>query len=189
MTLGELIDRVQALLGCDASDAFKVAQEIHTAGREDYSDEVIQYAAAKLGVRGEKFEHIGIEDEAPTPLPELSMDPAVVLREVYLACPRMLIADDEGKTHIPRLGRAPQEEQHAIDPEWLEQVPEEMRVLLLSVDVFNATAEVVMYDEANGVDRKLPPIDLTRFTDGRELGEALDVLGSRIPKYLAADWN
>lgn len=189
MTIGELIDHVHGLLGCDFQDAIRVAQELYAEGRADYPDEVIQYAAAKLGVRGEKFDHIGVEDEPAAPLPELSMDPAVVLREVYLACPRMLIADEQGKTHIPRIGRAPQEEQHAIDPEWLEQVPEEMKVLLLSVDVFNAQAEVVMYDEANGVDRVLPRIDLTRFADGQELYEALEVLGSRIPKYLAADWN
>lgn len=186
MTLGELIDRVQLLVGCSPQDAFRVASELHVDGRTDYSDDVIKYAAVKLSVGAAEQDE---DAPAPTPLPEISMNPAEVLREVYLACPRCVPADDDGKVHLPKIGRAPVEEQHEIDPEFLEGIPEHVRVLLLDLNVFNAEANVVFYDEANGVDRRMPPIDLTRFESMDELGDALDVLLKRLPRVIAADWN
>lgn len=188
MTLGELLDLVERTLGCDAADAFRVAKEIHVDGREEYSEDVIRYAAAKLGVEA-NGQGEGPVQEPPTPMPEMTMDPAEVLRQVYLMCPRLVPADEEGNVHMPVIGRAPQEEAHAIDPEFLEQLPEEIRVLLMELDVINGTANVVLYDEANGVDRRLPPIDLARFNSAEALNEALDVMLRRLPKYLAADWN
>lgn len=186
MSLGELVDKVMALLGCDAADAFKVAQTLYSPEREDYSDDVIAYAGANLGVKAEAGEEPAPPD---APLAEITMDPAEVLRQVYLMCPRLVPADEDGKVHMPVIGRAPQEEAHAIDPAFLEQLPEEIRVLLMELDVMNGTANVVLYDEANGVDRRLPPIDLTRFTSSEALHEALGVMLKRLPKYLAADWN
>lgn len=187
MSLGELVDRVIELLGCDAAEAFKVAQELHAPDREDYSDDVIRYAAAKLGVEA------GGGDEPvqapPTPMPEMTMDPAEVMRQVYLMCPRLVPADEHDNVHIPKIGRAPVEEQNAIPQEILDEIPEEWRVLLLQLDVFNAQANVVFYDEANGVDRRMPPIDLERFESGEQVREALDVLLKRLPRILAADWN
>lgn len=187
MTLGHLIDRVMTLLGCDADDAFKVAQEVYTPGRDDYSDDVLRYAANKLGVAGTPEDEQ--EPVQTAPMPEMTMDPAEVLREVYLACPRCVPADEAGNVHVPKIGRAPQEEQHAIPEELLEQLPEHVRVLLLDLDVLNAQANVVLYDEANGVDRRMPPIDLARFQSGAELHQALEVLLKRLPQVLAADWN
>lgn len=185
MTLGELIDHAMTVLGCDADDGFKVAQEVYSPGRGDYSDDVLRYAAERLGVA----QPAEGEPVQTTPLPEMTMDPAEVLRQVYLACPRCVPADDDGKVHLPKIGRAPVEEQHQIPQEFLDQLPEEVRVLLIDLDVVNGTAEIILYDEANGVDRKLPPIDLARYKSGEELHEAIGVLLRRLPRVLAADWN
>ena len=184
MTLGELIDHITNVLGLEAADAFKVAQEVYSPARADYSEDVLRYAATKLGVLSEP-----VQTAPPTPMPEMTLDPAEVLREVYLMCPRLVPADDDGKVHLPRIGRAPQDEDHQIPAHLLEQLPEHVRVLLFDLDVVNAEANVVFYDEANGVDRRMPPIDLTRYHSGEELHEALDVLLRRLPSILAADWN
>lgn len=188
MSLGELLDLVERTLGCDAADAFRVAKEIHVDGREEYSEDVIRYAAVKLGVEA----HVAGDEPVqapPSPMPEVTMDPAEVLREVYLACPRCVPADADGKVHMPEIGRAPQEEQHAIPAEILDGLPEHVRLLLMEIDVFNGEVTAVFYDKANGVDRKMPPIDLTRFNSAEQLNEALDVLLRRLPRIIAADWN
>lgn len=184
MTLGELIDRITSLLGLEGEDAFKVAQEVYSPGRADYSEDILRYAATKLGLLSEP-----VQTAPATPMPEMTMDPAEVLREVYLMCPRLVPADEDGKVHIPKLGRAPQDEEHKIPEELLEQLPEDVRVLLFSLDVFNGTADVTFYDEANGVDRTMPTIDLTRYGSADALNEAITTLLGRMPKYLAADWN
>lgn len=187
MSLGELIDRVMTLLGCDADAAFKVAQEVYSPGRDDYSDDVLRYAANAVGVGEDEGEEP--VQTAPEMMPEMTMDPVEVLRQVYLACPRCVPADEDGKVHVPRIGRAPQEEQHAIPQEILDELPDHVKLLLMQIDVFNAEANVVFYDEANGVDRRMPAIDLTRYGSGEDLRAGIDALLSRIQRVVAADWN
>lgn len=184
MTLGELIDRVMALTGADAPEAMQVANTLWQGDR-DYTDSEIQYAAQHLGI-GASEEPV---QTVQTPMPEMTMDPAEVLRQVYLACPRLVPADEDGKTHIPRVGRAPQEEQHALPEELLAGLPEHIKVLLMKVDVIEGTMTPVFYDEANGVDRALGSIDLTRYSTPEQLEAALTVLLKRLPRVLSSDWN
>lgn len=186
MTLGELIDHVLLHMGCESGEAMQIANTLWQGDR-DYTDSEIEYVAASLGIDRPGDEPV--QTEPSTPMPEMTMDPADVLRQVYLACPRLVPADEDGKVHIPRIGRAPQEEQHAIPEEFLAGLPEHVKVLLLSVNIIDGTMTPVFYDEANGVDRALGSIDLTRFSTPEQLNAALDVLLKRLPRVLASDWN
>ena len=71
----------------------------------------------------------------------------------------------------------------------LDALPEHIRVLIGHVSVFEGTVTFTLYDEANDVDRFIGPIDLTRFADGEQLREAIEVLIGRLGRVLAADFN
>lgn len=188
MTLGELIDRVMEVTSLDAPGAMDVANMLWQ-GERDYTENEILYAAA--GVQAQVKQDAG-ETVEHTPLPEMTLDPAEVLRQVYLACPRLVPADDEGKVHVPRIGRAPKEQQdlpQEVIDEFLADLPDYVKLLLLRIDVIEGTMTPVFYDEANDVDRALGSIDLTRFDTPEQLNEALDVLLRRLPRVLASDWN
>lgn len=185
MSLGQLVDKVMEVLGMDVDGAMKVAQELYVPNREDYSEDVIRYAADKLGVTLEPE----TEPEPATPVPHMTMDPAEVLRQVYLACPRCVPADGEGNVHVPVIGRAPIDEEYEIPAELLDSLPEHVRVLVMDVNVMNGEVSLVLYDEANGVDRRMPPIDLTVYDTPEKFHGAIDTLLGRLPRILASDSN
>ena len=92
--------------------------------------------------------------------------------------------------HAP-VGRAPKESVFYSDElrAQLDALPEHIRVLIGHVSVFEGTVTFTLYDEANDVDRFIGPIDLTRFADGEQLREAIEVLIGRLGRVLAADFN
>lgn len=196
MTRGELLDKVIAHTGLGADDAMKVVNELWGAERA-YTDAGIDYAVEKLGLA---------RDVKPsTPEPHMTMDAAEVLLQVNRVMPRLVplqrdIEIDgavvkgvhpDGVTHIPRVGRAPKESvfyDESLRAE-IEALPEEIRVLIGSVDVIAGSVTFTLYDEANDIDHKIGPIDLTHFTSADEFRSAIDTLLSRLPRVLAADFN
>ena len=180
MTFGELVDKVIDITGLEPTDAAKVAGELFGAERA-YTDAGIRYAAEKLGLSAEPV-------QAPaqrTPEKQMTMNPAEVLAEVYRCCPRVL-------THtMPKVGRAPKESVFYDDDlqAQIDALPEHIRVLIGGVNIVDGTITFTLYDEANDLDRTIGPIDLSRFTDGDELHEAIGVLIGRLARVLAADFN
>lgn len=181
----ELVERVKGITGLNSRAASAVAMSLSdTKGDEAvFSATDIAAEAEKLGY---EVERKGKDPRPPNaPLPELSLDPAVVLAQVYEHCPRVLTPE------VPRIGRAPKESvfydedlQAAIDA-----LPEEIRLLIAGVDLVNGQVNVRLYDEANDLDREIGPIDLTRYSSGRELEQALRVLIGRLPRVLSSDFN
>lgn len=134
-------------------------------------------------------EQMGYEFERPKGLrvppaiaPHMTMDPAEVLDGVYENCPRVLCEQ------MPRLGRAP-DEFRDVTNDLLEQLPEEARLMVVKIDVFEGKATFWLRDEANSIDRPIGPIDVTRYSSERALGEAFTELAKRLDRVLAADWN
>lgn len=123
-------------------------------------------------------------DEGPEIAPEVSMDAAVVLAEVYENCPRVLMAN------FPSIGRAPSEiEANEEIMDQLNQLPDEIRALLVKVNLADEQLTVWLRDEANDVDRPIGPIDLRRYKSGEQLHQAINVLLRRLPLVLRADSN
>lgn len=118
------------------------------------------------------------------------MDPATVMEQVYWMCPRLTPADDDGKVHIAKLGRAPEEaRQYEGLAELIDEMPDEMKAVLVKIDMFEGAATFWLRDGANEIDRPIGPIDLSAYDSERALMEAMTVLMKRIDKVLAADWN
>jgi hypothetical protein len=188
MTRGELLDLVIEQTGLGAEDAMRVVSELWGAERA-YTPAGIDYAVEKLGLKS--------EPKAPaTPAPHMTMDPAQVLLEVNRVLPRMIpLQPDgvhaEGIVHVPRIGRAPKDSVFYDESlrAQIEALPEEIRVLIGSVDVFAGAVTFTLYDEANDIDHRIGPIDLTHFTTADEFKSAIDTLLSRLPRVLAADFN
>jgi hypothetical protein len=177
MTLGELIDRVLHVTGLDPPDAMRLANELWQ-GERDYTNREIAYAASKIATG---------EPEAPTPEPEMTLDPAEVLAQVYKLCPRVLCQ------HVPRLGRAPKDSrffrEQDVD-ELLAGLPDETKLLIGAFDLVNGRLTITMYDEANDLDRDVGPLDLARYRSSEELDAAIRVLVSRLQsRVLPADFN
>ena len=187
MTFGELLDKIVRVTGLTPEDAIKVAQELYGAERA-YTEAGIRYATERLFGTDEP-----VQAPAPrTPEPQMTMDPAEVLSEVYRACPRCLPKQDgQERVFLPRVGRAPKDSVFYDDDlrAQIDALPEEIRVLIGNVSIFDGTVTFTLYDEANDVDRTIGPIDLTRFHSGAELREAIEVLIGRLHRVLAADWN
>lgn len=181
----ELVSRVKAITGLSGREASVVAMELtEEEPGVVFSAADIARKAKELGYDFEQPE--GAQDERKSaPAAEVTMDPAIVLAEVYRSCPRVLTAE------LPRVGRAPKdsvfydaEVQAAID-----SLPEEIRVLIAGVDLLNGQVTIELYDEANDVDRKIGPIDLSRYSSARALQDAIHVLIGRLPRVLTADFN
>jgi hypothetical protein len=182
--LDQLATRVVELTGLNERAAAVVAQSLieQDAGRV-YSAADIVRAAEELGYEFDKPERPNAE--ANTPGPEITMDAAEVLAQVYRACPRVLTQE------VPRVGRAPKDSVF-YDAElqaMIDSLPEEIRLLIAGIDLVNGQVNVTLYDEANDVDRTIGPIDLTRYGSVRALEEALRVLLGRLPRVLSSDFN
>ena len=60
---------------------------------------------------------------------------------------------------------------------------------LTALDLNAMQATVWIYDEANGIDRPIGPIDLTRYSGPQAFQEGLGALMARARFVLTADWN
>lgn len=190
MTLGELIDKVMADTGLDAPRAMQVATELYTPDREEpYTNREIVYAATRLGLMDED------DPLQPTPATaeeavardqgELLTDPGEILAEVARVMPRVMVNE------FPRIGKRPKDRELPPDVEdMIAELPEEVRLLILDIDLFGAEASITLYDEANDVDRVVGPIDLSRYESGDALRTAITTLLTRLQsKVLRADHN
>lgn len=183
----ELVGRIEAITGLNRRACAVVATSL-SAGANEIWDSEHEFSAAqivreaeRLGYEFDKPE--GVADDRPdTPEPEMSMDPAQVLAEVYMTMPRVRCE------HMPTIGKAP-EELRNLAPELVEQLPEDVRAMLVKIDVLEGKATFWVYDEANQIDRPIGPIDVSRFETGHELQQAFEVLVRRLQKVLAADFN
>lgn len=176
----ELIIRVQRLTGLGGRDAAKVAFDLD----DDPKPQDIIDKARELGYEVEKLH----EDATPVATAafagEVSMNPAEVLSEVYMLSPRVLCQ------HVPKIGRVPDEaRQYEGIEEIVDGLPEEMKLLLVKIDLTEGHATFWLKDEANDVDRPIGPIDLTRYDSDTALVEAFETLLGRLPRVLAADFN
>lgn len=196
MTFGDLIDRVMAVAGVPPDAAYTVANDLWTAaGSPDDMDEPptvgnIVDAARKLGVdvdvqASERSQAAEGEPAERVPLPELTMDPAEVLAEVYKKCPRVMAFE------TPRLGQVPDEarEKFPQEIEELLDLDDEVKAMIGKFDLFENTLTFTVRDEANDIDREIGPIDLGRFRNTKALERGLNVFVDRLGKNLAADMN
>lgn len=178
----ELVDRVKALTGLESRDAFRVADALDA---DLVSAPDIVEKAIELGFDIERKHD---PDAAPVndqPLPEISTNPVEVLAAMYRECPRVLAHN------VPVVGRVPKESLFYDEDvqEMLKALPENLRLLIGSIDIYNGTLTVTLYDEANDLDRKIGPIDLERFDTQDQLETAIRVLLGRLHLVLAADSN
>jgi hypothetical protein len=181
-SFGELVDRVIALTELDPADATEVAKELWSHGDEFTSAEIVDCARA-LGYDVERKHAVKTDADAPLG-PDISFDPAIVLSEVYENSPRVLCSE------MPKLGRAPAELlNHAELASDLEDLPEDIRAMLVTIDLFEGRATYWLRDEANNIDRPIGPIDLRRYDDASALVDALMDLFKRLPLVLTADFN
>lgn len=183
-----LLERVKSLTGLAGRDAAKVAFEFDDPTA--VSPQEIVEKAIELGFEVER-KHGQAPVVAATPMPEMTMNPAEVLSEVYMVMPRVL------STEYPKIGRAPAELQQ-LDPDFVDGLPEEVKALLVKIDMFEGAATFWMRDEANDVDRPIGPINLDRWIDAEtdspeqameKLTEAFLTLLRRIDKVITADFN
>lgn len=176
----QLVERIEALTGLNRRAATCVALSLEDRDANgDWSAADIVHEATALGYEFEKRDVKGEQGEQ-TFAAEVSMDPATVLAEIYENSPRVLSAN------MPAIGRAPTEIQEHVEEL---DLPEDVKALLVKVDMFEGKATLWLRDEANEVDRPIGPIDLTRYTDGNALHQAFEALLKRLPKVLAADFN
>lgn len=138
--------------------------------------------AERLGYDFERPEGVTVEEDEQVFAPEVSMDPGVVQAAVYEITPRAFC------TELPKLGKAP-DELRELAPELADQLPDEVRAMLIKIDVFEGKATFWVYDEANEIDRAIGPIDLTRYESADALNEAFGTLMRRVGRVLSADFN
>jgi hypothetical protein len=182
-----LLERVKSLTGLAGRDAAKVAFEFEDPTAVS-PQEIVEKAIA-LGFDVER-KHGQRAVAAATPIAEMTMNPAEVLSEVYMVMPRVLCQS------YPKIGRAPTELQE-LDPEFLDGLPEDVKALLVKIDMFEGAATFWLRDEANDVDRPIGPIDLNRWIADddtpeqamEKLNEAFLTLLKRVNKVITADWN
>lgn len=173
----ELLARVQALTGLGGREAAQVAFAFDDDD-EPKPQEIVD-KAIELGFDVERKHG---RTKTGTFAAEMTMDPAEVLSEVYLVCPRVLMQN------VPKMGRAPAEAQQHF-PELMAELPDEIKVLLVKIDMLEGAATFWIRDEANDVDRPIGPIDIRRYDSEHALEEAFNVLLQRMNKVLAADCN
>lgn len=178
----QLVARVKNLTGLNSRAASVVAASF---AEDDEYPTAAQIVAKtnELGYDVPDKPRAGDEPEIAI-APEVSMDPATVLAEVYEHCPRVLMAN------FPAIGRAPSELQANEEiMDQLNELPDEVRALLVKVDLADERMTVWLRDEANDVDRPIGPIDLRRYKTGEQLHQAIHTLLRRLPLVLRADSN
>lgn len=186
----ELMERVKALTGLTGRDAAQVAFALD----DDPRPQEIIDAAIELGYDVERLH--GQEPREPDPLGSgICMDPATVLTEVFMVVPTCIpvrhdAAGEVMPIEIPVMGRAPQEaERHEEIAEMLDDLPEDIRAMLVKIDLMEGAATFWVRDEANEIDRPVGPIDITAYPSGEALQRAFMDLLKRMGRVLAAGWN
>ncbi len=194
MSLGEFVDRITMLTGLSAKDAMLVAGELYVdESTPEPTQRGVQYAVSMLGLASEP-EPAPVPAAPPTLEERLSEalrsnhlepDPAKVLMHVYRGCPRALTVKE------PVIGRVPKDSVfHTTElTELLDQLDDDVRLLIGSIDMHNGEASITMYDEANDLDRTIGPIAIDEFGGIEQLQDAVDKLLARLPRVLAADLN
>lgn len=183
----ELLACIEQMTGLNPRACQAIALQLardNDPGRSglDFSAGEVARAAQGLGYDlPDELRQLAQQD--PNPLGrDITLDEAQVLSEVYMVAPRVMCQQ------MPKLGRAP-EELRKLAPELVEQLPEEVRAMLVKIDVFEGKATFWLYDEANEIDRPIGPIDVSRYADGQQLHEAFADLVRRLPKVLSSDFN
>lgn len=181
-----LLERVRTLTGLTGRDAAKVAFEF-----DDPQGVTPQQIVEKAIELGFDVERKHAPAKLATPVAEMTMNPAEVLSEVYMVMPRVLCQK------YPQIGRAPTELQQ-LDPDFMDSLPEDVKALLVKIDLFEGAATFWLRDEANDVDRPIGPIDLKRWIDPEsdtpeqameKLTEAFLTLLKRVNRVITADYN
>jgi hypothetical protein len=186
----ELVARVRAVTGLTGRAASATAIVLSDEYDRAPSAPEIVACARELGFQVEDSRIAQAERDEATA--EWETDPAEVLKQVYRACPRMLPRQEgHDQVYVPRVGKAPkdsaffnEEIQAAIA-----ELPDEIRLLLVGVDLLNGAATITLYDEANDVDRHVGPIDLAPYGSEKALNLAIVELLKRLPRVIASDWN
>jgi hypothetical protein len=189
----DLMERVKSLTGLEGRDAAHVAFAFDP-DEEPRPQDIIE-KAIELGFDVERK-----HDEQPADEPApfgvgITMDPAQVLTEVFMVMPRCVPVreDDQGNplpVEIPHIGRAPEEIRNFEGHEqFMEELPEDARLILAKIDVFEGKVTFWVRDGANEIDRPIGPVDLTQYTSERQMNEAFMDLLKRLPRVLAADSN
>jgi hypothetical protein len=179
----ELLTYVRRVTGLPLRQAAFVAEDVSTEDRDFPKPQMIVDAAIARGYDVDK-KHAA---QAANRLgPDIIEDPAEVVANLYLACPRAFM------TEVPTIGRAPVSQ----DPELTEQLnelldglPDGIKGAIAKINVIDGEATVWVHDSANMIDRPIGPIDITRYESENQLLSALSNLGWRIGRVLAADCN
>lgn len=195
--LSELIERVQALTGLNARAAQAVAMSLTHEDEDNIpSAAEIVKAAEGLGYEFEKPEHPHKQDPAHQSAlgARISVDPAEVLENVYLAMPRVLMQS------VPAMGRVPEKMREAFGDEeseaLLADMPDDVRAMLGKVNILDGEVTFWLYDEANDVDRSIGPVSLGISwppDNPEQVSTAIErtfrTLVGRLERTLAADSN
>lgn len=180
MDLDDLIVRITELTGLNARAAQMIASAL---GEGDHTSKAIVDMAAEMGYELPDDKRATVPAGQQTHAAHVTMDPAVVLDEVYAVMPRVLCAN------MPTIGRAPNEAYEHGFGELIEQLPEEVRALLVKLDLYEGKATFWLRDEANDVDRPIGPIDLHGLESAEAIEDAFRTLMGRLDKVIAADFN
>ena len=201
-TFNELVTRIESITGLGRRQASTVA----IALTDEESDSIptaaqIVDTAVELGYDVDvKHARKAARESGDTSFaPDVEMDPNEVFAQVHMANPGRLIPATDGEVKMPRIGLAPQEAMRMMDDEAREKL-EELRdeaegegnsvfASLTALDLGAMQATVWIYDEANGIDRPIGPIDLTRYSGPQAFQEGLAALMARARFVLTADWN
>lgn len=182
----DLRDRVEAITKLNKRACQIIATSLLQDAPADmaFSAGQIVKEAERLGYEFDRPEGVQVDDDTAERAfdAEVTMDPGMVQASVYEVSPRAFC------TELPRLGQAP-DELRELAPELVEQLPDEVKAMLVKLDVFEGKATFWVYDEANEIDRAIGPIDLSRFTSAEALAEAFYTLARRLGRVLAAEFN
>lgn len=201
-TFNELVTRIESITGLGRRQASTVA----IALTDEESDSIptaaqIVDTAVELGYDVDvKHARKAARESGDTSFaPDVEMDPNEVFAQVHLANPGRLIPATNGEVKMPRIGLAPQEAMRMMDDEAREKLDElrdeaeaegnSVFAALTALDLSAMQATVWIYDEANGIDRPIGPIDLTRYSGPQAFQEGLGALMARARFVLTADWN
>jgi hypothetical protein len=175
----ELCERVVALTGLSQREAAQVAFAFDEGAVP--SPAQIVDMAIELGYDVEA-KHANKTDTMDEPIAEVTFDPAVVLEEVFLMCPRVLMSA------TPVLGRAPDQALELFADE-LANLPEDIIAALVKINIHEGEVTVWVRDEANDLDRPIGPISIKHMDSESALNDAILTLFKRLPRVLAADTN
>ncbi len=189
----EMMHRIESLTGLTGRDAARVAFEFDP-DTQPRPDEIVD-KAIEMGYDVER-KHDAPADEPDAPFGVgISMDPAVVLTEMFMVMPRCVpvrtdLNGDAMPVQVPKVGRVPDEAQgHESLHELIDELPDDISLILAKIDVFAGSCTFWVRDGANEIDRPIGPIDLTKYTSANQINEAFMDLLKRLPKVLAADLN